>query len=54
LQFHGKPITYRNPEDEGNIFSETSVIIDTAVKATQKAVFFDKKRVFTTMITKFR
>jgi hypothetical protein len=48
------PITLRNPEDGGDIFFETSFltratrykvpedsIIDTAVKASQRTVFFD-------------
>jgi hypothetical protein len=50
------PITLRNPEDGGDIFSETLVrtrytryeapedtTIDTAVKASQRTVFFDHK-----------
>jgi hypothetical protein len=50
------PITLRNPEDGGDIFFEMSVlttaarykvpediIIDTAMKASQKTVFFDHK-----------
>jgi hypothetical protein len=47
------PVTLRNPENGEDAFSETSVrtratrykvpedIIDTAVKASQKTVFFD-------------
>jgi hypothetical protein len=48
------PITLRNPEDGGNMFYKMSIeldvhgmksqkasIIDTAVKASQKMVFFD-------------
>jgi hypothetical protein len=49
-------ITLRNPEDGGDMFSDTSIItratwhevpessmIDTAMKTSQKTVFFDYK-----------